>query len=117
MTTSSTAATVNLANGQSLALPDIRGTAFMVTQGTVWITQENDTQDVVLRQGDMWMVSRDGLTIIEAQNDASMRALGPAFARALAARRGWWTRFVRWFNEKASASIDAGSRKALGHYY
>ena len=89
MTTSSTAATVNLANGQSLALPDVRGTALMVTRGTLWVTQENDTQDVVLRAGDLWMVSRDGLTIIEAQNDASMRAIGPTLEQALHPRPRW----------------------------
>ncbi len=117
MSSSNTAATVQLRNGQSLALPDIRGTALMVTKGTVWITQQDDTEDVILAKGDLWMVSRDGLTIIEAQNDASMRALGPAFQRAMAARHGWWRQFVAWLNEKASRSIDTGSRNAPGHYY
>jgi len=86
MTYSSNAATVDLANGESLALPDIQGTALMVTRGTLWITQENDTQDVVLGEGDLWMVTHDGLTIIEAQNDASIRAVGPTFAKAMRPR-------------------------------
>ena len=87
---------VDLGNRQSLAFPDIEGTAFAVTRGTLWITQEDDTKDVVLGPGDVWMVEHDGLTIIEAQNDASFRALGPAFARAWkAAHAGpWWSRML-----------------------
>ena len=87
---------VNLANRQSLAFADIEGTALAVTRGTLWITQENDTHDVVLGPGDVWMVERDGLTIIEAQNDASFRALGRAFDREWKAAHGnsWWSRAV-----------------------
>src|SRR5215218_9872281 len=87
---------VDLGNGQSLAFPDIEGTALAVTRGTLWITQENDTQDVVLGPGDVWMVERDGLTIIEAQNEASFRALGPAFERELKAANAapWWSRMI-----------------------
>ena len=52
-------------------------------RGSVWITQENDTQDIVLRTGDSWMVERDGLTILEAQSETMLDATGPAFAHAL----------------------------------
>jgi len=62
----------------------------------LWITEENDTHDIVLGPGDVWMVESDGLTIIEAQNDASFRALGRSFDRAWkAARAGpWWSRVL-----------------------
>jgi hypothetical protein len=85
---------VDLGTRQSIALPDIEGTALAVTRGTLWITQENDGHDVVLGPGDVWMVDRDGLTIIEAQNDASFRALGRAFDREWKAARAspWWSR-------------------------
>ncbi len=89
------ATNVDLASRQSLALANIGGTALAVTRGTLWVTQENDTEDVVLRSGDVWMVERDGLTIIEAQNDASFRALGRAFEQARPAparQEGWLTR-------------------------
>jgi hypothetical protein len=84
---------VDLRSHESLAFADIEGTALAVTSGTLWITQEHDTSDVVLGPGDVWMVERDGLTIIEAQNDASFRALGRAFERAWKARgTSWWSR-------------------------
>jgi len=112
MSQTSNAAIVHLNPGQSLALPDIQGTAFMVTHGTLWITQENDTQDVVLRPGDLWMVERDGLTIIEAQNDASMRAVGPTFERATPTRRDW----PQWLHAKASAFFNPPTRRPLLYY-
>jgi DUF2917 family protein len=101
---------VDLGNRQSLALADIEGTALAVTRGTLWITQENDTHDVVLGPGDVWMVERDGLTIIEAQNDASFRALGRSFDRKWKAANGqsWWLRAAEWL---------AGSRPRFVPYY
>jgi hypothetical protein len=103
---------VDLGNHQSLAFDDIGGTALAVTHGTLWITQEDDTHDVVLGPGDVWMVERDGLTIIEAQNDASFRALGPAFERAWKAAHGkpWWSRVMQWL-------ADMGTRRRLVPYY
>lgn len=90
---------VDLAARESFGLPDVRGTTLRVTRGTVWITQENDTQDIVLRAGDNWVVERDGLTIVEAQNDATFCAIGRDVAPRLAAARAarptaplWWTR-------------------------
>ena len=87
---------VDLHNRQSLALADIEGTALAVTRGTLWITQENDRNDVVLSPGDVWMVERNGLTIIEAQNDASFHALGRAFDREWRAahRTPWWSHAI-----------------------
>jgi Protein of unknown function (DUF2917) len=103
---------VELEHRQSLAMADIGGTAFAVTRGTLWITQENDTHDVVLGPGDVWMVERDGLTIIEAQNDASFHALGRAFEREWKVAHGtpWWSRAV----EALSAM---GSRPRFVPYY
>ena len=90
------ATTLDLMPHQAIALPDIEGTALAVTRGTLWITQEDDTRDVVLGAGDLWMVERDGLTIIEAQNDASFRAVGHAFEREwnAAHAQSWWRRFL-----------------------
>ena len=70
---------IDLAARESVSLPDIRGTTLRVTRGTLWITQENDTQDIVLRAGDTWMVEKNGLTIIEAQEDTTFCALGRRF--------------------------------------
>jgi hypothetical protein len=59
---------VSLASREAITLPDIRGATLRVTRGTVWLTQENDRKDIVLRPGDNWLVERDGNTVVEAQN-------------------------------------------------
>jgi hypothetical protein len=81
-------------------LPDVRSATLRVTRGTLWITQEGDPQDVVLRSGDIWVVERNGLTIVEAQNEASFCVLGTRIetlveghARGVATKSAWsWTR-------------------------
>lgn len=67
---------VDLAARESLALPDVRGITLRVTRGTVWITQESDTQDIVLRAGDNWVVEKNGVTIVEAQEETTLCAIG-----------------------------------------
>ncbi len=69
---------IDLATRESLALPDFRGATLRVTRGSVWITQQDDTQDIVLRSGDTWVVERNGLTLVEAQQDATLCVLGRA---------------------------------------
>jgi hypothetical protein len=66
----------DLDHGDLVELQDARGTTLRVTRGTVWITQEHDTQDIVLRVGDVWTVERQGLTLVEAQGDALVCAVG-----------------------------------------
>ena len=61
---------IELLSRDVVRLPDVRGATLRVTRGTLWITQEGDPQDVVLRAGDTWAVERNGLTVVEAQGDA-----------------------------------------------
>lgn len=96
---------VDLAARESLVLTDVQGVTLRVNRGTLWITQHNDSQDVVLRPGDTWMVERDGNTIIEAQSSATVCASGKNLARALKsavgptfaspARPGSWRTWTR----------------------
>ena len=67
---------IDLAARESVSLPDMRGTTLRITRGSVWITMENDTQDIVLRAGDSWVVDKNGLTILEAQENTTFCALG-----------------------------------------
>ena len=74
---------VDLAERETLVLSDIAGARLRVNRGTLWITQEHDTRDVVLNAGDVWQVDRDGDTIIEAQAATTLSATGPRVTRAL----------------------------------
>ncbi|MEP7061695.1 MAG: DUF2917 domain-containing protein [Betaproteobacteria bacterium] len=73
---------LDLANGDLVKLDDARGTTLRVTRGTVWVTQQHDRNDVVLRAGDVWTVERDGLTLVEAQATSAMCLVGPGAAPA-----------------------------------
>ena len=71
----------DLENGDMIELTDARGTTLRVTKGTLWVTQERDRNDIVLRTGDVWTVERAGLTVAEAQGIARICVVGPAAAR------------------------------------
>ncbi len=72
---------VDLKSGELAELRDVRGATLRVTRGTLWVTQDRDVRDVVLRAGDVWTVEREGLTLAEAQGDATFCLLGGAARR------------------------------------
>ncbi len=51
----------DLAPGELVQLDGARGTTLRVTRGTLWITQERDTRDIVLSAGDAFTIDRGGL--------------------------------------------------------
>lgn len=113
------ATTLDLMPHQAIALPDIEGTALAVTRGTLWITQQNDTQDIVLRAGDNWTIERNGLTLVEAQQDATFCVLGRYLdAAVLPARkvRGTWSTAWRRARAFAVAQFKSPMRRAVPHY-
>jgi hypothetical protein len=59
-------------------LDGARGTTLRVTRGTVWVTLEDDTRDVVLKAGDVFTIDRGGLTLVEAQGRATVCLMGSA---------------------------------------
>ena len=64
-----------LAPNQLVKLDEARGTTLRVTRGTLWITLEDDTRDLVLEAGDSYMIDRDGLTLVEAQRASTVCVL------------------------------------------
>ena len=87
-----------LAPSELVRLPDARGTTLRVTRGTLWMTLQDDTRDIVLEAGDSYVIDRGGLTLIEAQKASTVCVLGrdveesrqlepqPSFARRIWAR-------------------------------
>ena len=61
-----------MAGGELIGLDGGRGTTLRVTRGTLWLTFERDTRDVVLGVGDVFTIDRGGLTLIEAQGNATV---------------------------------------------
>jgi hypothetical protein len=64
-----------LGSKELVELDGARGTTLRVTRGTLWLTQEGDPRDIVLEAGDAYTIESGGLTIIEAQEAATVCVL------------------------------------------
>ena len=71
-----TGTVISLHAREAITLPRVGGVTLRVTQGVLWLTEEKDRHDVVLRPGDNWLVESDGDTVVEAQNDAVFCVVG-----------------------------------------
>ncbi|MGE5668570.1 MAG: DUF2917 domain-containing protein [Betaproteobacteria bacterium] len=91
-----TGTVVRLGSREAITLSDIRGATLRVTRGTLWVTQDKNPQDIVLRTGDDWAVERGGDTVIEAHGGATFCIVAPHAAGPirLPARRGSSSRLV-----------------------
>jgi Protein of unknown function (DUF2917) len=69
---------LDLCDGDLVELNDARGATMRVTKGMVWVTQERDRRDIVLRAGDVWTVERQGVTVIEAHGASIVCLVGEA---------------------------------------
>jgi len=82
---------IDLGNHEAVSLDDVRGATLRLLRGKVWLTQHEDPQDIVLRDGDNWVVERNGRTVLEAQEDALVCVVG----RKIKPVAGAWTDSVR----------------------
>lgn len=64
MDLSQLAPSVDLQPGQSLRMQDSMGRRIVVLQGNVWITQDRDPRDVVLAEGEDFVIDRPGLAVV-----------------------------------------------------
>ena len=65
-------ALVELKAGKFLRLPQRAGSRVTVRSGEVWITEQGNPRDVVLRSGQTFTIARPGLALVEAFSDASL---------------------------------------------
>jgi hypothetical protein len=89
---------IRLAAREAVSIEDVGGATLRVRRGVVWVTQERDPHDIVLRAGDNWVVERDGRTVVEAQERSSLAVVGralPGHATRLA-RRSLLSRTRQW---------------------
>jgi len=63
---------VRLAAGETFTVIDGKGARVAAVQGRVWLTQERDARDVLLKPGQGFELDRDGVTIVEALTDAEV---------------------------------------------
>jgi len=64
---------VHMAAGQGWGVKGKRGRQTLYClEGTVWITQQGDLRDYLLKEGDVFVVSRPGLVMARAMTPASL---------------------------------------------
>ncbi len=98
----------DLAPGELVQLDGARGTTLRVTRGTLWITLEDDVRDVVLAAGDTFTIDRGGLTLVEAQEKATVCVLARHVSELhrRGARPGLAASVVAWFRSVGAADGD-----------
>lgn len=98
---------IDLDQGSAMHLENAQGTTLRVTRGVLWVTQDRDLRDIVLRPGDTWMIERGGLTIASAQADSSVAVVGPGAGRVdtRGRRLAWHERAVAWLERLGSAHV------------
>ena len=67
-----TRTTVRLARDGLLGIDDGHGLRLRVAAGTVWLTQQGDGRDVVLREGESFVIDRPGRTVVQALDPAEL---------------------------------------------
>ena len=95
MNLSSTTSDIVLARGELLNLDGAEGARIVNRGGTVWITQDGDLRDIVLRDGDEFELDRSTPAIVQAFELATaLRSAEPA-TRPAGSRVGYWGRHLR----------------------
>lgn len=67
-----TRTTVRLARDGMLGIDDGRGLRLRVAAGAVWLTQQDDGRDIVLRPGESFVIDRPGRTVVQALDPAEL---------------------------------------------
>ena len=95
----------NLDAHASLALRDAGGRTIRCVSGSVWLTMEGDIRDVVLAAGESFVVDRDGVTILAAQQRSVVEI------SAANQPRTWWDRVVDYLDKTYGPGAIRPSRK------
>ena len=66
------AGALKLKKGQTLRVVDGAGSTICARSGSVWITEENATRDVVLDGGACYELREHGVAVVEALGEASV---------------------------------------------
>ena len=74
----------------AVALRDARGSTVTSISGTLWLTMEGDSRDIVVNPGASFVVERDGLTIVAAHQASVVDVAGAANARLAGTLRGFY---------------------------
>jgi len=103
---------VEMAAREAVTLQNVQGATVRVTRGTVWLTQEDDGKDVILRVGDNWMIERDGATVLESQDGEAIVCVVGRRVDEVAGAMRVRTPQPRWHERVVGALMSATRRHA-----
>lgn len=63
---------IYLQRGKVLRVDEASGRSVTAHEGTVWITEQDNRRDVLLRPGQSYRLDRPGVALVEAFSDASI---------------------------------------------
>lgn len=69
--------TLTLSPSGVLAVQDGAGTRVLCRTGSLWVTQEGEVKDSVVRPGEVLTIRRPGRTVISALETSTLMLLGP----------------------------------------
>ena len=76
---------ISIPQGRTLRVRDAQGLTLRAVEGTLWVTEERDTEDYVLATGECRRIGNRGLTLVYAfdaarvELEASVGAAKPVF--------------------------------------
>ena len=65
-------AALRLHAGQTMTVRDGAGSTICAREGTIWLTEENSSKDVLLSPGQCFRLQKSGTAVLQAFNDASV---------------------------------------------
>jgi hypothetical protein len=79
---------IHLKSREVLDIHDGEGLAVKCLRGVLWITQSGDTDDIIVRGGETFVLDRDGLALISAPTGPADLVIQDGLDRAHVIDRG-----------------------------
>jgi hypothetical protein len=89
---------INIARNRIIALDNARGTTIVCVRGSLWITEQRGSEDVLLEPGERYVLTGNGKALVTALEVGAIKLIEPvSLARStmdalVGAFVGWWTR-------------------------
>lgn len=78
--------TLTLARDTLLSVQNGRGTRLLVRSGSIWVTQEGESKDSVVRAGQVFTICKAGRTVISAFEAATLSLISADASEAAVLR-------------------------------
>jgi len=96
MNTQPVSAEICLCQGRPIRLNDAAGTRVRCLRGTIWITVVNEPDDVFLRSGQSYLISRNGLSLVERIDNSTIQLEN---LRPVSKLNRWLSRLIHYLTK------------------